>query len=492
MVGFSEGVLGGLSEVDLREVVFGLRVIERRVERDPLLYFRPLGGLVEFWNSRDKVQAVFGGNRSGKTYHGAAKVVRSCLDNARQVCWAATLTMEKSREVQQKKVWEFLPQDSRVAYGKYTSEMGFVHNQVRFGNGSIIRFKSFDQGARTFGGESCDLIWLDEEAEDRAIKDQCLMRLIEKRGSLILTLTPENGMTWVYDDIYLNNGRKGIRCWFASIYDNVYLTKREIDLALSNIGDVAVRDAKAYGKFVRRQGLVYKGYTDEYPHVLPNKIIPVHYNRYRFIDPHPRKPHSCIWAAVCPSNFYYVYDELTYEGKISDFAEQIKIKTDMELKQALDYDLQHKKSGVVPEIIRTYIDTSANTPDPINWVTIKQELFKCGIRPIVDVRKGPDTIVPGILNVQQRFALDKVFNLPSLYFFERCYDTRKQHANLVFDDPKKDNEKKGQVEKPKKINDDKTDLVRYLCFMNLKYKQFIPEYLQEIVNGYKPNYEAVV
>ena len=239
-------------------------------------------------------------------------------------------------------------------------------------------------------------------------------------------------------------------------------------------------------------GLVYKNYTDTYPIVIPKKIIPVDYNRYRFIDPHPRKPHSCIWVAISPDNFYFVYDELTFEGRIKDFAREIKRITIEEHEASLRCEMnKNEPSGIAPDIIRTYIDTSANQPDPINWVTIKQELMKEGIRPIVDVKKGPNSIAPGILNVIERFSLDKVFGLPSLYFMEHCTDTRKQHAGLTWDDPKKNTEKKGQIEKPKKINDEKTDLVRYLCFMNLKYKKPIPERLRALMEQTQPNYSNV-
>ena len=101
--------LKSLPEQEKVELLYLLDERRRLAEADPLLYFEPIPDLVEFWNEWDAlIQAVFGGNRSGKTHQGAAKIVKRCLENDNQIVWAATQTMEKSRQVQQSKIYDML------------------------------------------------------------------------------------------------------------------------------------------------------------------------------------------------------------------------------------------------------------------------------------------------------------------------------------------------------------------------------------------------
>jgi len=145
------------------EVLLLFEARTQEVVSDPIKYFSPLPTT---WakqfvkDDKNRIQAVFGGNRSGKTHQGAYKVIKFCLENPNSMVWCATQTSEVSFRIQQKKIWELLPkEDPRIAYAKYSPEGGFVHKSVRFTNGSLIIFKSYDQGSRAFGGEDCDIIW---------------------------------------------------------------------------------------------------------------------------------------------------------------------------------------------------------------------------------------------------------------------------------------------------------------------------------------------
>ncbi len=61
---------------------------------------------------------------------------------------------------------------------------------------SVVGFKSYDQGRKTFQGTAKHLCWLDEEpAED--VYDECMMRLATTNGIMLTTFTPLLGLSKV-------------------------------------------------------------------------------------------------------------------------------------------------------------------------------------------------------------------------------------------------------------------------------------------------------
>jgi len=67
------------------------------------------------------------------------------------------------------------------------------------GGDSIIGFKSFDQGRRSFQGTGKHYIWLDEECP-QPVYGECLTRTMTTNGIVYVTFTPLNGMTKFIQD----------------------------------------------------------------------------------------------------------------------------------------------------------------------------------------------------------------------------------------------------------------------------------------------------
>ena len=69
------------------------------------------------------------------------------------------------------------------------------------GGQSVLGFKSYDQGRRTFQGTKKDLVWLDEEPP-MEVYEECLLRLTattpgENNGLMMCTFTPLLGLSKV-------------------------------------------------------------------------------------------------------------------------------------------------------------------------------------------------------------------------------------------------------------------------------------------------------
>jgi phage terminase large subunit-like protein len=66
------------------------------------------------------------------------------------------------------------------------------------GGYSTLAFKSYEQGWQKFQGDGVNFIWLDEEPDDQKVYTECQARLLATAGSLIITFTPLNGETELY------------------------------------------------------------------------------------------------------------------------------------------------------------------------------------------------------------------------------------------------------------------------------------------------------
>src|SRR5213078_4149038 len=69
-------------------------------------------------------------------------------------------------------------------------------------NESTIEFMSYEQDTEKFAGTSRHGIWFDEEPP-QDIYTECLLRTLDVGGDVWITMTPVEGMTWVYDDLYI-------------------------------------------------------------------------------------------------------------------------------------------------------------------------------------------------------------------------------------------------------------------------------------------------
>lgn len=67
------------------------------------------------------------------------------------------------------------------------------------GGESIVGFKSYDQGRRSFQGTGKDFVWLDEECP-QDVYNECLVRTMTTHGVVYVTFTPLSGMTQFIQD----------------------------------------------------------------------------------------------------------------------------------------------------------------------------------------------------------------------------------------------------------------------------------------------------
>lgn len=303
---------------------------------------------------------VFGGNRSGKTECGAvetvwlARGIHPYRKNKPISCWVVSLSKQVQRDVAQNKILHYLRKDwiecIVMASGRSDSAdngiIDFILVKNVFGSLSKIGFKSCDQGREKFQGSSLDFVWFDEEPP-YDIYQECRMRVLDKKGEVFGTMTPLKGLTWVYNEIYLNTNHDD-NIWHIEMEwaDNPYLDKDEIEAMTKSLSQEEL-ESRRYGKFMQCGGLVYNEF-DENVHVIEPFDIPKEWQDNISIDPGLNNPLSAHWYARDFDGNVYVIAEHFDKGKdVAYHAERIK-----EICKRLDWHYYNGK-------IRALIDSAA-------------------------------------------------------------------------------------------------------------------------------------
>ena len=282
---------------------------------------------------------VFGGNRSGKTECGAvetvwlARGIHPYRQNKKDVSiWVVSLSSQVQRDVAQAKILSYInknwiKQITMISGKKSSPENGVIDYIVIenvFGGESRIGFKNCDQGREKFQGTSLDYVWFDEEPP-LDIYQECKMRIIDKSGEIYGTMTPLKGLTWVYNEIYLNENKDSeVWCEFMEWADNPYLSEKEIKELSSTLSSSEL-ESRRYGKFVSSNGQVYSEF-DESVNVIEPFDVPMEWYDNISIDPGLNNPLSAHWYAVDYDNNVYVIAE-SYESNQTVEYHANKIKT---------------------------------------------------------------------------------------------------------------------------------------------------------------------
>ncbi|MBO4323658.1 MAG: terminase family protein [Clostridia bacterium] len=400
---------------------------------------------LEFHKCQKRNRWVFGGNRCGKTECGAvesiymARGIHPYRENRKDVFgWVVSLSREVQRDVAQKKILHYLPKewiaDVIMSSGRKDDPESGIVDQIKiknvFGGFSVIGFKSCDQGREKFQGSSLDFVWFDEEPPEDIYRE-CKMRVFDKEGDIFGTMTPLKGLTFIYDEIYLNRAQsKEVWCEFVEWADNPFLSSKEIDALTSTMSEDELV-SRRYGQFKSLYGPVYPEF-DENVHVIDEFPLPPEWQATLSIDPGLNNPLSCHWYAVDYDDIVYVVAEHFLAGKdVGYHAEAIK---------KISEELGWKKDA--KGRICSLIDSAANQKTLASSKSVTELFCEHGI--LVDPRVDKD-LFAGIARVKEYLKEKK------LYIFRNCVNLIRELKNYRWSS--------GDI--PKKTDDHALDELRY-------------------------------
>lgn len=438
------------------EIIRGVLAIEeeqaRRRASDPLARYnagrKKHKKQIAFHKCKKRNRWVFGGNRSGKTECGAvecvymARGVHPYRKNRKDVFgWVVSLTQRVQRDVAQKKILQYLApewiDDVVMLSGKKGSDSGIV-DQIRvknvFGGISVIGFKSCDQGREKFQGASLDFVWFDEEPP-KDIYDECRMRVMDRAGDIFGTMTPLKGLTFVFDEIYMNK-RGDPETWyeFMEWSDNPYLKKSEIEHLEKALGEKEL-ESRRYGKFCVNEGLVY-GEFDENVHVIEPFSVPPEWQDTISIDPGLNNPLSAHWYCVdYDGNVYAVAEHYESKRDIGYHAQKIR---EISARIGWHTDFGGRLSAL--------IDSAANQRTLASSKSVSELFFEQGIAVNAKVNKD---LFAGIARVKSYLKGEN--GRPKLYIFKGCVNLIREMKGYFW----------GEGDVPKKRDDHALDELRY-------------------------------
>jgi hypothetical protein len=201
---------------------------------------------------------------------------------------------------------------------------------------SYFEFISTKQELQDTGKVQRCSLWADEEPP-KPFWEESKMRLLSRQGDTRLSLTPVNGLSWTYDDLYMKAyykwcsdaivrelghpkeqifdvPTKNIAVIHMATDDNPTLDERSIEIIMEDIDDSDVYALRRFGVFRQVTGRVHKAYNPQihfisYDKYFPNGV-PYEWVHARGIDYHEsRIPWSVLWLSISPDNEWFVWHE---------------------------------------------------------------------------------------------------------------------------------------------------------------------------------------
>lgn len=459
--------LEDLDGLDPSEYDAVLQELEKLTKDDPWDY-RPHDKQLKFHQNDKYIRAIFGGNRTGKTEAGTMEAWYHASGDypswypAKHKFPSATkgriiITDYKTGgKNMEEKLKKWFPAE-RTKIKKFMGHIESIYVTHKTGGTSVIDVLTHEQADMVFEGWSGHWAWFDEPPP-REKYVATTRGLIDYGGFLWMTLTPISE-PWLYDEVVT---REDGLAWYITvdINDNPYLTEEYIKNFAASLSEDE-KEARLRGNFRHLAGRVYKDFQEDI-HVIPaekaniDKTWPVWF----VLDPADRRPHHGIWFTVNPLNTVYVFDEIVFKGTIKETSREI---------------LQRERlMGINPmNVIRVLDPNKGRTPSAVSGLKLVDEFASHAVYFSVSVN---DDVTLGHLAVAEKLAWNKKeplssTNCPKLYFIkDKTKEMVRQLLSYVWDDWKGNSKgSKSEKEKPKDINKDMPDCLRYGIVFNPRW-----------------------
>ncbi len=400
-----------------------------------------------FHQSEKRGRLFIGGNRSGKTQAGAKEIVEMATGagtfkhpkfkppvNLRVVGVDFKQGIEK---IIKPAIQRWLPV-GELQNGSWDESYSKELRTLTLKNGSTIEFMSYEQEVEKFAGTSRHAIWFDEEPPED-IFEECKARLVDTGGDWWISMTPVEGMTWLYDIIYepvvVSQTDDSMDVVIVDMTENPHLDVDYVEEFLKGLSDDQ-RVARKEGNFVQVGGLIYKDFTED--NLVDPFIPPKSQLWLAAMDHGYTNPTAWLWMAVDREGRIFVFDEYYETGKlVSEHAVKVK-----EI---------NKHHGRIPEY---YVgDPSIRNTDPITGTSVQLEYL--------------ENEVPIVLgNNDQKAGLDRVSKLlkeNKLFIARNCFNLIHEMKRLRWATyaNRKINRERNAKETQNKKNDHACDALRY-------------------------------
>lgn len=307
------------------------------VSKPTIFNYVPHQKQIQFHSSIKNGRLYIGGNRSGKTVGGIAEDVFRArgVHPYQRIPPAPTrgriVTVSFKEGIQEiilPELSKWVP-PSDLINGSWEDSYAKADRKLSLANGSFIELMSYDQALEKFAGTSRHFVHFDEEPPED-IFNECKMRLLDTGGPWFMTMTPVEGMTWVYDKLYEPgiSGDPMIDVIVIDTSENPYVTEEQIEIALSGLSEQE-KDARKRGKFVQLGGLAFPHFQPH--HVIDPYLPDTRLTTYQSMDHGLNAPTAWLWHAILPNGTLITFDELYDTNRlVAEYAEEIHKRNKMQ------------------------------------------------------------------------------------------------------------------------------------------------------------------
>lgn len=425
-----------------------------------MLMYVPHDKQMDFHRNFNREKLFIGGNRSGKTVSNVMECIwwatkkhpyRDDVNNIEGEVrgrYVSTSFADGILKVALPYFKQFLP-TSELIGGSWEKSYSKQEKTLYLKNGSFIEFMSYDQDLDKFAGTSRHFIAYDEEPP-QAIFIECRMRLNDTKGSWWISMTPVEGMTWIYDIIYepVENGTRNTFVIEIDSTENPHVDDEEIEASMEGL-DEREKTARKKGKFIEIGGRVYKTFNPAI-HRAPEFHLTPDMRVWTSYDHGWRHPAAWLWHAVKPNGKVVTFHEIIVSEKtVKELADEVH-----------RYEREYLGSKGMEVYLRV-ADPACNQTSAINGMSITQTYALEGIFLATDI---PKSVAVGLDKVQQYLKIDPDPSDPIPYWrYHGCPILERQMSRLHWD--KYASRKMEYENAPKetihKKDDDGPDSLRY-------------------------------
>lgn len=426
----------------------------RQSIRQPDIHgYQPHDKQVVFHSSDSHGRQFIGGNRSGKTVGGAAEACfYSRLEHPfKPLPWdeptrGRVVTVDVTQGIEKivkPEIQKWMPKSALID-GSWEKSYNKELRTLTLANGSFIEFLTYEQDLEKFAGTSRHWVWFDEEPPED-IYTECMLRLLDTGGHWWMTMTPVEGMTWTFDNIYSKAGiDPNIFVVEVDTDDNPHIGEEEKERVFGALTEDE-RTARKHGRYISRGGLIYPEF-DPSIHVIDPIGPPRGWLRFDCMDHGLTNPTSWLFCAVDKDGRILVFDE--------------HYKSNMIIAQHAQVVLEKDKLYGTPAY--RVGDPSVRNSDPITGTSVQIEYIDNGVA----LALGNNDVVAGIDRVRKYFrgtVVNEEVQIPQIYITRNCVNLIWELRRYVWAtwQHKRTERDKNRKEEPRKKDDHACDALRY-------------------------------
>lgn len=340
--------------------------------------------------------------------------------------------------------------------------------------GAVFDFRSTDQGRAKFQGIAWDFFWADEEAtNDEEIMSEIQRGLVDRRGGGQITATPlAASLTMVNwsEHAAEEAAEKSEAPEFEEVQlytdDNLTLDQDAIEKFFADMSEEE-EGVRRRGEFLVQQGLVYGREFDKKVHIIDTFRIPEEWTVYEVQDPGHAVAFATLYWAISPDGTHYLFDELYLRRK--DIPDVVRLQKRLlgghsralhtyrrPQRSIVDPAARQVAAGMKGQSVLDQIHRERQKQNHVSW----EGGHRCF--------KAHNEVQAGIFAVKALLKSDKETNQPRLFVMRHLTHLLREIARYRWPRPQPGVdlvEKKGPIKK----DDHLMDCLRYGALARFRY-----------------------